>query len=309
MKVALCITGGKAAPWHDALAGHLPQAQWFDWHASATSSPQCDYALAWAPPTEFFTQQHGLKAVFSIGAGVDHLLRVPTLPASLPVVRVEDAGMATQMAHYALWAVSRYAYGFDRLRQEQQAARWAHMLYVNASKMTVGVFGLGALGAHVAQTLAGAGFSVAGYSRSPKSIAGMRCYHGDQLAQFAATTHIVLLLAPLTAQTENIVNAQFIGQLAQPAYVVNMARGALVDDAALLAALDSGQVAGATLDVFRTEPLPANHPYWQHPRVTVTPHIAAKTVLEPTAAQIAGKIIALEQGQPVSGLVDRARGY
>jgi glyoxylate/hydroxypyruvate reductase A len=309
VKVALCITGGKSAPWRDSLAAYLPQAQWADWYAEQSHTPVCDYALTWAPPAVFFEQQPQLKAVFSVGAGVDHVLRVPTLPPALPVVRVEDAGMAAQMAHYVLWAAGRYVYGFDRLQAEQRAGRWAHALYANASQTAVGVLGLGVLGTHVARALASVGYAVNGYSTSPKQIEGVRCFHGSQLSAFAAATRVLIVLAPLTPRTENLVNAQLLAQLAPPAYVINLARGGLVDDAALLAALDSGHVAGATLDVFRTEPLPPEHAYWKHPQVTVTPHIAAKTVLEPTAAQIAGKIAALERGQPISGVVDRARGY
>jgi glyoxylate/hydroxypyruvate reductase len=309
MKVALCITGGNAAPWRDALAPLLPDAQWVDWYEHREGAPECDFALAWAPPNNFFAQQPRLKALFSVGAGVDHILRASALPPALPVVRVEDAGMAAQMAHYVQWAVARYVYGFDRLQQEQRAQHWAHALYANASQITVGVLGLGVLGAHVARTLASSGYSVCGYSQSPKQIEGVRCYHGNELMQFANSTRILVLLAPLTPQTENIVNARLIGALASPAYIINIARGALIDDAALLAALDNGKVAGATLDVFRTEPLPQEHAYWRHPSITITPHIAAKTVVEPTAAQIAAKIHAIQAGAPVSGIVDRGRGY
>jgi glyoxylate/hydroxypyruvate reductase len=306
MNIALYVPGGNVAPWQTALAPMLPNARWVDWRDNANI---CDYAIAWAPPPELFTQQRALKAVFSLGAGADHLLRVPTLPSDVPVIRVEDAGMAAQMAHYALWAVTRYVYGFDALHTTQQQGRWAHALHTHARQVTIGVFGLGALGAHVARVLATAGFSVQGYSQSAKQIAGVACYHGAALDAFVQSTHILILLAPHTPCTHQVVNAQLLQQLPKPAYLINMARGALVDDAALLAALDADTITGATLDVFNTEPLPQGHAYWQHPKVTITPHCAAKTVIEPTAAQIAGKILALQAGQAVTGVVDRSRGY
>jgi glyoxylate/hydroxypyruvate reductase len=307
MNIALAVgQGDAAAQWGNALVQHLPHAQWINWHEDA---PLCDYALVWSPPERLFSQQTALKAVFTVSAGVERVLRVPNLPVDIPVVRLEDAGMATQMAHYALWAVTRHIYGFDALQVAQRAGQWAHQLYANADAQPVGVLGLGALGMHVAHTLAAAGFGVNGYSATPKQLEGVRCFYGTQLPEFAAATRLLIILAPHTPQTHHMVNVALLGQLMQPAYIINLARGALVDDAALLAALDAGTVAGATLDVFNTEPLPAGHAYWQHPKVTITPHIAAKTVIEPSVAQIAEKILALEAGRSISGVVDRARGY
>jgi glyoxylate/hydroxypyruvate reductase A len=174
----------------------------------------------------------------------------------------------------------------------------------------VGILGLGVLGEPVARAVQQFEFPVLGWSRTPRQLDGVRCLHGQaQLAEFLTSTRVLVNLLPLTPQTENLLNHATLSQLQRGAYLINIARGRHVVDEDLMALLDSGHIAGATLDVFRTEPLPAEHPYWRHPRVTVTPHIAGRTVLQDTVQQIAGKIRSLKKGEPIDGMVDRARGY
>ena len=174
----------------------------------------------------------------------------------------------------------------------------------------VGILGLGVLGEQVARAVQHFGFPVLGWSRTERRLDGVRCLHGQaQFAEFLAGTRVLVNLLPLTPQTENLLDRATLSQLRPGAYLINIARGRHVVDEDLLALLDSGQMAGATLDVFRTEPLLAEHPYWRHPRVTVTPHIAGRTVLQDTVLQIAAKISALRKSEPIEGLVDRARGY
>jgi glyoxylate/hydroxypyruvate reductase A len=292
--------------WHAALQQHLPQARVLDW---AVGAPSCDYAVAWAPPPQFFAEQTRLKALFSAGAGVDHIVKAPNLPTELPVVRIEDAGMAQQMAHYCLWAVGRAAYGFDSYAQAQRERRWIEGFAAEHVGASVGVLGLGVLGGHVARTLAQTGYEVHGYSQSCKQIEGVQCWHGDALENFLAATQILIVIAPRTPQTTGMINAALLQKLKRPAHLINIARGALVNDADVLAALDAGILSGATLDVFAKEPLPQDHPYWTHSKVTVTPHVSGKTVIGPAMAQIADKIKRLELGEPVTGLVDRSKGY
>jgi glyoxylate/hydroxypyruvate reductase A len=170
--------------------------------------------------------------------------------------------------------------------------------------------GLGVLGARVAQAVAQFEFPVQGWSRSPKNIAGVHCFSGPQeLAQFLAGTRVLVNLLPLTPETENILSRQILSQLQRGAYLINVARGRHLVEEDLLALLETGQMAGASLDVFRAEPLPAGHPFWAHPRITVTPHTSARTLRSESIAQIVGKIQALERGEPVAGVVDLARGY
>jgi glyoxylate/hydroxypyruvate reductase len=307
VNIALALTGAKdTSMWHAALRQHLPQARVMDWSAGV---PPCDYAVAWAPPPQFFAEQTRLKALFSAGAGVDHIVKAPNLPTGLPVVRIEDAGMAQQMAHYCLWAAGRAAYGFDNYARAQRERRWIEGFAAEYVGASVGVLGLGVLGGYVARTLAQAGYEVHGYSRSSKQIEGVQCWHGEALEKFLAATQILIVIAPRTPHTTGMVNAALLQKLKRPAHLINIARGALVNDADVLAALDAGVLAGATLDVFAKEPLPQDHPYWAHPKVTVTPHVSGKTVIGPAMAQIAEKIKRLEQGEPVSGLVDRIKGY
>ena len=174
----------------------------------------------------------------------------------------------------------------------------------------MGVLGLGVLGQRVAQSLAAFDFPVRGWSRSPRSVPGVECFAGpEQFDAFLAATCVLVNLLPLTRETENILDRRTLGKLRPGGYVINVARGAHLVDADLMAMLDSGHLAGAALDVFRTEPLPADHPFWQHPKVVVTPHTSARTLREESIAQIAGKIRALQRGEPIAGVVDRKKGY
>ncbi|HSV46594.1 MAG TPA: NAD(P)-dependent oxidoreductase, partial [Ramlibacter sp.] len=174
----------------------------------------------------------------------------------------------------------------------------------------VGVMGLGVLGQRVAQALAGFEFPVNGWSRSPREVAGIHCFAGEaRMGAFLAASRFLVCLLPLTPDTEGLLNRATLSQLQAGGYVINVARGGHLVDADLIALLDSGHLAGATLDVFRTEPLPSEHPFWAHPKITVTPHTSARTLREESIAQIAGKIAAFERGEPLAGVVDRQRGY
>lgn len=293
--------------WQRALTALLPQAQVGIWQPGVEPA---DYAIGWFPGPGFFAQQPRLRALFSAGAGVDHLLKHPDLPAALPIVRLEDAGMAPQMVEYCLHEVLRLQRRFDGYAALQREADWRELPALARSDLTIGVFGLGVLGAQVARSLADFGYPVRGYSRSPKRIDKVECFddrHG--LPAFLAGCRVLVLLAPLTAGTRDLFDAQRLGCLPEGAWLINVARGGLIVDEALLDALDSGRLAGATLDVFREEPLPGDHRFWHHPRVRITPHVSAVTLAEVSARQVAAKIAALERGEPVSGLVERGRGY
>jgi len=298
MRISFCAQTDPA-PWLAALQQHLPQAQVDIWHSGAAPA---DYAIVWAAPQQFFDEQTALQAVFNMGAGVDALLQ-RQMRADLPIVRLNDAGMGVQMAEYVCHALMRHTRDFALFEAQAQQGLWQEPPVLDRTDFPVGILGLGVLGEQVAR-------AVLGWSRSPRQLDGVRCLHGQaQLADFLASTRVMVNLLPLTPQTENLLNKTTLSQLQPGAYLINIARGRHVVDEDLLALLDSGHIAGATLDVFRTEPLPAEHPFWRHPRVTVTPHIAGRTVLQDTVQQIASKIQALQKGEPIEGLVDRARGY
>lgn len=298
--------------WIDALRAQFPAAR-VDSDPDSRNEPTqgADYAVGWTPPAgDFFTRHPGLKAFFSSGAGVDHLLSHAGLPAALPVIRLEDAGMARQMTDYCVHEVLRLYYGHGRYEQQQRAGLWAEHVPPARSDFVIGVFGLGVLGAHVARTLHEMGFVVQGYARTARVIPGVQGFFGDAaLTPFLTRSKVLIVLAPLTPSTRGLFNAGTLSRLPPGAWFINVARGGLVVDADLLGALDQNHLAGATLDVFAQEPLPAGHPWWTHPKVRVTPHIAALTLVPESAEQVAAKIRALEHGAPVGGLVDRQRGY
>ena len=296
----------KPEPWVNALRQQLPEARVEAW---APGAEPADYAVVWAPPQDFLDAQPRLKGLFNIGAGVDALMQL-RLPTGVPVVRLDDAGMSVQMAEYVCHAVIRYFRELDVYAEEAQQAHWAFRRPRIRADFTVGVMGLGVLGQRVAQALRGFEFPVVGWSRTPRQVEGITCHAGAEgLSAFLGASQVLVNLLPLTPDTENILNRDTLGQLRPGAYVINVARGAHLVDADLLALLDSGHLAGATLDVFRTEPLPAEHPFWQHRRITVTPHTSARTLRDESVAQIASKIRALERGEPITGVVDPLRGY
>jgi glyoxylate/hydroxypyruvate reductase len=309
MKITFCCADTRIEPWIRDFAAALPEAELSDWYAQREATPAADYAVVWAPPQAFFDTQPALKAVFNIGAGVNAILALPRVPG-IPIIRLEDAGMAAQMADYVAHAVLRHFREFDAFEVTAKAGEWKRRKPLRRADFPIGVLGLGALGSHVAKVMTAFDFPVLGWSNTRKHIEGVRSFHGEaQLDAFLAQTRVLVCLLPLTAQTQGIINATTLNKLLPHAYVINVARGKHLVEADLIAAIDSGQVAGATLDVFHTEPLPAEHAFWKSPKITITPHISAVTLREESVAQIAGKIQALQRGEAITGIVDRVRGY
>lgn len=309
MRITFCCTGTAPEPWLQGLRAALPEAEVTLW---APGAPPADHAVVWAPPQQFIDEQPGLTALFNIGAGVDALLRL-RLPPGMHVVRLDDAGMSVQMAEYVCQAVIRHFREFDLAEADMAAGKWAFRKPRHRADFAVGIMGLGVLGSRVAQALQAFDFPVNGWSRSAKQLPGVQCFAGNGgLSPFLAASRVLVNLLPLTAQTENILNQRTLSQLQPGGYVINVARGAHLVDADLLALLDSGHLAGATLDVFRTEPLPTGHPFWHHPKLTLTPHTSARTLRDDSVAQIARKIRALAAGDPIGnipGVVDTSLGY
>ncbi|MDR2327620.1 MAG: glyoxylate/hydroxypyruvate reductase A [Acidovorax sp.] len=306
MKISFCCKDTKAEPWLEGLHAALPDADISVWQPGA---PQADYAVVWAPPQQFMDEQPGLKALFNIGAGVDALMKLK-LPPQAQVVRLDDAGMSVQMAEYVSQAVIRHFRELDGYEADMRAGTWAFRKPRARADFTVGVMGLGVLGARVAKALTVFEFPVLGWSRSPKTVEAVPTLHGSQgFAEFLAQTRILVNLLPLTPETENILNRANLSQLQRGAYVINVARGGHLVEEDLLALIAEGQIAGATLDVFRQEPLPAGHPFWSEPCITLTPHTSARTLRDESIAQIVGKVVAMSRGEAVQGMVDVQRGY
>jgi glyoxylate/hydroxypyruvate reductase A len=261
--------------------------------------------------------RHDLKAIFNLGAGVDAILQLgAALPAGVPLIRVDDGGMALQMANYVTHAVLGYFGRHDIYRQQAARGEWRPLPAPDKRDFSIGILGMGVLGSRIAEALAHFEFPLNGWSRSPKHLPGVRSFVGDDdLDAFLRASRVLVCILPLTDATRGIVNRQNLQKLqkgadgAEGAYLINVARGGHVVEADLLASIQEGQIAAATLDVFEQEPLPPAHPFWQEPRITITPHISAVTVDVDTVRQIRDKILALETGQSVNGVVDRTKGY
>jgi len=269
-----------------------------------------DYALVWQPEPGLLASLPNLRLIISLGAGVDHILRDPQLPPDVPILRLVDPYMTRAMSEYVVLQVLRlHRLDFD-YRAQQAAAEWREHAQKNAAERRVGILGFGQLGQDAAKKLAGIGFDVAGWSRSGREVPGFATYGGaDGLDALLARSEILVSLLPMTPETEGILDARLFARLPRGAGLVNAGRGRQLVEDDLLAALGSGQIGAAVLDVFREEPLPAAHPFWRHPRIIVTPHVAAETHPPTAAAIITEAIDDLEAGRPVANLIDRRRGY
>ena len=253
-----------------------------------------------------FTPFTRCKAVLSLWAGVEKYVGNPTL--TQPLARMVNPDLTEGMVEYVVGHVLRLHLGMDRYLQD---GVWRnHILPPLARERTVAVLGLGELGRASAQALAALRFKVAGWSQSARDLPGVSCFSGpDGLDKALSQAEIAVLLLPLTPDTTNLLDARRLALMPAGAAILNPGRGALIDDAALLAALEAGQISHATLDVFRTEPLPQDHPYWRHPRVTVTPHVAADTRAGSATRVLAENVRRGEAGEPLLYLVDKTRGY
>lgn len=306
MDITFCCADTNADEWLPSLRAALPEARITLWQPG---TPPARYAIVWQPPPQFFAEQLQLRALFNIGAGVDALMG-PHLPPQTLVVRLNDAGMADQMAEYVCHALIRHFREFAAYDQGMARRQWTYREPLLRERFPVGVMGLGALGERVALAARVFGFPVRGWSRSAKQIAGVECFSGSAgFVPFLRGSRVLVNMLPLTAATENILNRTTLSQLQPGALLINVARGRHLVEEDLVPLLDSGQLAAAVLDVFRQEPLPADHPFWTDARITITPHTAARTLLQETVAQISGKLRALERGEPISGVVDMQHGY
>ncbi|MGE5271897.1 MAG: 2-hydroxyacid dehydrogenase [Thiohalocapsa sp.] len=309
MAILFRSTLAATARWRPLLADLLPGHEIRTW-PEVGDKAAIEYALVWQPEPGLLAGLPNLKLIFGLGAGIDHLLRDPTLPRDVPIVRLVDPYMTDAMSEYVVLSVLRlHRQDLDYLAQ-QRAAVWQEREQKNAGERPVGILGFGTLGRDAGRKLQALGFPVAGWSRGPHDVAGFRTHAGPAgLDALLAESEILVCLLPLTAATAGILNAGNFARLPPGAGLVNAGRGGHLVEADLITALDAGRLSGAVLDVFHDEPLPPDHPFWRHPRIIVTPHIAAETH-PPTAAPIIRDAIRnFEAGLPVANLVDLARGY
>ncbi|KQT44495.1 glyoxylate/hydroxypyruvate reductase A [Aureimonas sp. Leaf454] len=313
MSVLLSISGYSSTAWLDALQSALPDRRIVTEPASAKDG-EIRYAVVWKQPEGLLASLPNLQAIFSIGAGVDHILRDQTLP-DVPIARIVAEDLTGRMSEYVVWRVLDHLRRGFAYRAQQALGQWNERVQPAASALTVGIMGLGELGRDAAEKLKFFGFKLAGWSRTRKELPGVVCLAGDEeLTDFLGMTDILVVLLPNTPATTGILDAGLLARLKRTSplggpVLINAGRGALQVEADILAALESGTLLEASLDVFETEPLPASSPLWRHPRVFVTPHAAASSDPDALVPLIARQIEACERGEPLQHLVDRRAGY
>ena len=275
------------------------------------SNPEkIDAVLTWKPPLGVMNKFPNLKAIISFGVGVEQILRDPSIPENVPIVRIVEPGLTSRMTEYILLAVLRFhrqAFAYQRLQQERS---WQPLPLPETNTCKIGILGMGILGKDAAAKLSYLGFPVRGWSRTPKNIDGIECFHGrEQLKICLSECKILICLLPLTPETKGILNHETFSALPKGSYLINLARGQHLVEKDLLTALDSGQLSGACLDVFDKEPLPANHPFWLHSQITITPHVATQTDSEYWTKSIVETINDVRAGVTLKNVVNRQQGY
>lgn len=318
MSLLLVISGAgqnwAAEPWLRRFQERLSGRRIVVANDQDASFDGCRYAAVWRPTPGVLARCNDLEVIFNLGAGVDALLQDPTLP-NVPLVRVVNQDLRKRMTEYVVLHCLMHHRRQQALGVAQAQCSWGAGEQPSASAVRVGILGLGELGQDAAQVLQRIGFQVTGWSRTRKSLPGVRSYAGpDELDQFLAGTDILVALAPLTPATEGILNRDLFQKLARDGalgapVLINAGRGGLQVEADIISCLDDGTLGAATLDVFRQEPLPASSPFWLHPKVTLTPHNAADSDPEAISDDVAAQILDYEAGKPLRSVVDRGKGY
>ncbi|MEM7258036.1 MAG: glyoxylate/hydroxypyruvate reductase A, partial [Pseudomonadota bacterium] len=270
---------------------------------------QVRYAVVWTPPQGWLARFDNLQCIVSIGAGIDHVLADTALPAGIPVIRTTGADLTQRMREYVCLQVLAQHRQLPQHRRSQSEKSWQPVITAPAHEVTVGVMGLGKLGSAAALSLSQLGYRLIGWARQQHHLDGVRCYAQPHLREFLSQVQFLVCLLPLTSDTENILNQSLFNQLPAGAGIINVARGQHVVEDDLLNALDTGQISHATLDVFRAEPLPADHAFWTHSGITITPHVASMIDPESGGKEIARNLTAFIAGKPVADLTDPQRGY
>ena len=297
-----------AEAWRRLIAEALPEAELRTWPEVGEPS-EIAFAMVWQPPAGALAGLPRLRGVCALGAGVDALLRDPTLP-DVPLARLVDPLMAERMAEYVVGQALRHHLRTDGYAAQQRAVQWRRLPCKDAGDRTVGMLGLGASGRRAAERLKLQGFRVAGWSRTAQRLDGVACHHGGAgLDALLRKAEILVCLLPLTAETRGVLDAGLFARLPEGAALINVARGAHLVEADLLAALDSGRLSGATLDVLTEEPPPPDHPFWRHPNILLTPHVSSLSEPRTGAAILAEQYRRAMRGEPMRDLVDRQAGY
>ena len=315
MALLFLLSSWSIDEWTQAMRRQAPDLDIRVWPDKMGRPEDITYAVAWLPPAHVLESLPNLKVIFSLGAGVDAILKDPTLPESVPIARVAEPDLTMRMTEYLVMQVLMHHRQQRRFEENQRNRVWDCFPTHSASALAVGIMGLGVLGSDAAQKLAALGFKVAGWSRSRKNIPGIECFAGPaEFDSFLERTDILVCLLPHTPETTGLINGEVIGKLSRKGpfgapILINAGRGKQQVESDILAALDSGALYAATLDVFEIEPLPQDSPFWSHPKVTLTPHAAADSDPDTISAYILRQIRRHQSGLPVENIIDRKRGY
>ncbi|MFC3881470.1 2-hydroxyacid dehydrogenase [Algoriphagus namhaensis] len=306
MSLAIICPGKNPEAWIKVIKQHKPELE-IQVYPNISAPDKVEVAMVWQHPSGILSEFKNLKMVSSMGAGVDHILTDESISKDLPIVRIVDEKLTWSMTNYVVMGVLNFHRQIERYRQDQKKKVWD--MSNPEIPVKVGVMGVGALGGDVVDKLQYLGFPVMGYGFSEKKNLGFPYYSKNQLHDFLKEINVLVCLLPLTADTENILNAELFEACNPGTFVVNVARGKHLVDEDLISALDSDHLAGALLDVYRKEPLPKDHPFWDHPKIQFTPHIASVTNPEAAAPQVVENINRMEQNLPLQNRVNRDKGY
>ncbi|UZD23787.1 glyoxylate/hydroxypyruvate reductase A [Algoriphagus halophytocola] len=306
MSLAIISPGKNPDVWIEEFKSLAPDLS-IEVYPEITEPEQVEYAFLWQHPEGILSDFPNLKMISSMGAGVDHILRDKTIPESIPIVRIVDEKLTWSMTNYVVMAVLNFHRQTPRYQINQTRKVWD--MSAPELDVTIGVMGVGALGKDVLEKLDFMGFPVAGFGFSEKKDFPFPYYSKDQLGDFLKKVNVLVCLLPLTPETENILNKDLFAQCNPNTYLINVARGKHLVDDDLLEAIENGQISGAALDVYREEPLPERHPFWENWKIAMTPHIASVTNPQAAAPQVIENINRLESNRELKNVVNRSRGY
>ena len=309
MSVVIIRQDGKTEAWKKALQALAPDIKFYN-YLEEHPKEAIEAGMVWKHPQGIFAQYPALQYIASFGAGVDFLMEDPEISENLPITRVVDPYLASDMSEFVISAILSYLKNFNRYQRDQIEKIWNPLPYKRIADYTVGIMGLGELGRCLANDLNNMGFKVIGYSNSIKKLNYVESFAGEtQRVKFLSQSQILVCLLPLTDTTRGILNKSLFSELPEGAYVINVARGGHLVDEDLISMLDNGHLSGACLDVYHEEPLPVQHPFWTHPKIFMTPHIASVSDIEAVVPQLIENYRRFKSGLPLLNQVSTIRGY
>ncbi|MDT0293401.1 glyoxylate/hydroxypyruvate reductase A [Mesonia ostreae] len=309
MKIVMISPNYDTRAWEDALWNENPDLE-IEVYPEDTDRENTDFVLAWNPPKDVFDKYPNLKVVASMGAGIRHITKNKSLNAEVIVTKIEDEQLIEDLQYFVLTSVLNYCRNIPQYVLQQQQKNWNRVAYKQPKETRIGVLGLGNIGLPVAQILAKNNFKVSGWSNSEKEIESINTFAGeDGLSAFLKDLDVVVCLLPLTDDTEDILNEDLFSKMPKGAYLINVGRGAHLNESDLLEALETEQLSGAALDVFQDEPLPKDHPFWENEKITITPHTASVTNPASVANQITENYLRLKEGKELKHIISRKKGY